>query len=65
MIPKTALLAIATLILFSCSSAPMAPETSTAPATTTVATKDTVIDRYERKEVKEIKRDTTKVAQPQ
>jgi hypothetical protein len=30
-----------------------------------MAPKDTVINRYERKEVKEIQRDTTKVQAPQ
>ena len=58
------LFAVAASILFSCNPAPTAAESSPAPAATAVAPKDTVIDRYERKEVKEIKRDTTKVQTP-
>ena len=58
---KSVLSAIAAVILFSCNSAPTAVESTPAPASTTVAPTDTVINRYERKELKEIKRDTTKV----
>jgi hypothetical protein len=61
---KPVLFAIAAVMIFGCSSAPTATEATSAPANTTVAPTDTVINRYERKEVKEIERDTTKVQSP-
>lgn len=56
------ILAIGTVMLFACNSAPKEPEPAAAPPTTTVAPVDTVINRYERKEDAQISRDTTKVA---
>jgi hypothetical protein len=62
---KPVLFTIAAAMLFSCSSAPTATQATPAPDSSTVAPTDTVINRYERKEVKEIQRDTTKVQEAQ
>lgn len=57
--------AIATLILFSCNSAPKTTEPAdTAPGAYVTPPVDTINNRYERKEVKQIERDTAKVAEP-
>ncbi len=62
---KFLLPAIATLILFSCSSAPQATEpAASAPAASVITSADTAANRYERKEVKQIQRDTAKVGVP-
>ena len=52
------------VFLFACNTAPATPAAQAPPPTTTVAPVDTVINRYERKEVKQITADTTKVAEP-
>lgn len=59
---KPLLLTVGALMLFACNPAPKEPETTAAPASTTVAPVDTVINRYERKEEAQIARDTTAVA---
>ncbi|MEO7081592.1 MAG: hypothetical protein ABIY71_08690 [Flavobacteriales bacterium] len=57
--------AVATLILFSCSSAPEATEpAATAPPASVTTPVDTAANRYERKEVQQIQRDTAKVMAP-
>ena len=57
--------AIATLILFSCSSAPQTTEpAATAPPASVTTPVDTAANRYERKEVQQIQRDTAKVGLP-
>ena len=57
--------AIATLILFSCSSAPQATEpAAAAPAAAITTPVDTINNRYDEKEVKQIQRDTAKVGLP-
>ncbi|MBK6410092.1 MAG: hypothetical protein IPO60_11075 [Flavobacteriales bacterium] len=60
---KHVVLAITTLILLSCNSAPKTPEAAAAPEVQ-AAPADSVNNTYDRKEVKEIDRDTTKVAEP-
>ena len=63
---KLLLPAIATLILFSCSSAPQATEpAASAPPASVTTPVDTAADRYQRKEVQQIQRDTAKVEEPQ
>lgn len=59
---KHVFLTIGTVMLFACNSATNEPAPAAAPATTTVAPVDTVINRYERKEDAQIARDTTPVA---
>lgn len=62
---KILLPAMATLLLFACNSAPQATESPAAEPPAAVSPPvDTINDRYERNEVKQIQHDTAKVTTP-